>query len=153
MAFLLREEDREVKSCSQSERDLLGALGFIGDPSINHSQKIETSHQSHVSHVWAHGIETRQGTPSVYKSTGGSSCGGPEPAANPPQQVTMAERKLPCCCGSSISQCQSTMGPNLPSSLGSNLASFPPSPSLCPSFTAPVRANDSPPCGTLAQWC
>lgn len=78
-------------------------------------------------HVWAHGAESKPGTPGVSKSTGGCSCGGPEPPTNPPQQVTMAERKLPCCCGSSVSQRRSTKGPNLPPSLGSNLVPFPPS--------------------------
>lgn len=85
-----------------------------------HRQKIETSHQSHVSHVWANGTEMRQGTPGAYKST-------PNLPQTPPRQATMAERKPPRCCGSSVSQRRSTMGPNLPSSRGSNLVPFPPS--------------------------
>lgn len=52
---------------------------------------------------------------------------------DPPHQVTKAERKLPCCCRLTVSRLQSTMGPNLPSSLGCNLLSFTPSIHLPPS--------------------
>lgn len=73
------------------------------------------------------------------------------PPTNPHQQVTMAERKLPCCDRASVSQRRSTMGPTCHQPWALISLFFPPASSLCPSFTAPVATNDSPPCGASAQ--